>query len=70
MVEDVINRILSRTARRLRSVASILDGRSFIDERWHRSSVEAVNKYVGQAERYICDLEDRLDPEIVTSMMV
>lgn len=68
MIEDMTSRIVRSIARRLRFVASMLDGRNFIEERWHRSIVEATNKYVGETERYIYDLESVVDSDVVTSL--
>jgi len=54
----MLNQIRRRLADRLRSVASLLDGRQFVDARWNRLNVNSMNSYIGQTERYILELEE------------
>lgn len=51
-----------RIAARLRGFASAIDGEGYINSRWHRLNVRSTNRYVGQTERYIVDLEAMVDP--------
>jgi hypothetical protein len=47
----------------IRVLAYLLDRTEYINARWHRISVDAMNRYIGKAERYIVDLEMALGKE-------
>ena len=55
-------------ARKLRQAAERLDGEPFISARWHIRNVQATNRYVGVAERYIIALEAALGAERVVAI--
>lgn len=44
----------------LRDLAYMLDREDFIRARWHKLSIEGMNRYVAKTERYIYDLERAL----------
>lgn len=44
-------------ARRLRTVAFLLDGRKYVTSELHQLSVRTTNAYIGKTERYIVALE-------------
>lgn len=53
-----------RLAGYLRVLAYLVDGQEFISARWHKTSVEATNNYIGQTERYIVALEVALEQSL------
>lgn len=52
----------------LRLAAHKIDGREFVSTRWHKLSVQSMNRYIGQTEAYVADLEYVL-PEGVLSIL-
>lgn len=45
----------------LRVLAYMLDQREFINARWHKTSVEGMNRYIAKTERYVTALEQSLE---------
>lgn len=56
--------IRERIARKLRALATLLDGREMIEARWHQTNVRAMNKYIGRTERYIVALENYIQRQL------
>jgi len=52
--------VRKRLAGYLRVAAYLLDREEYINARWHRISVDGMNRYIGRIERYIVDLETDL----------
>ena len=45
--------IRGRIATALRGIAQALDGREFMDAKWHRHSVRQMNSYIEHAEGFM-----------------
>jgi hypothetical protein len=52
--------VRKRLAGFLRVAAYLIDGQDFVNARWHKASVEGMNRYIGRTERYILALEAAL----------
>jgi len=54
-----------KLANALRHLASAIDGQETVSVWLHRLNVMSTNRYIGEAERYICALEKALGPRAI-----